>query len=71
VFFRWTGEVKRVTVMRWEADAPVKLPVRREGAFHVCEVEEIREHAMLVIPAARKKAGAGAGFIQRRRQGVS
>ena len=71
VFFRWPGEVGRVTVMRWESDAPVKLPVRREGAFHVCEVEEIREHAMLVIPAARKKAGAGPGVIQRKRQGVS
>jgi hypothetical protein len=54
VIFRWPGNVKRVTVMRWEADAPVKLPVSREGVFHVCEVDEIREHAMLVIPAVRK-----------------
>jgi hypothetical protein len=57
VIFRWPGNVKRVTVMRWEADAPVKLPVSREGVFHVCEVDEIREHAMLVIPAVKQNNG--------------
>ena len=55
VAFRWPGAVKHVTVMRWEADRPVELPVRREGDFHVCEVEGIREHAMLVIPAAGRR----------------
>ncbi len=53
VAFRWPGKVKHVRVMRWEADGPVRLPVSREGAFYVCDVEGIREHAMLVIPASR------------------
>jgi hypothetical protein len=47
--------------MRWETDGPVKLPVRREGSFHVCEVEAIREHAMLVIPSVRQKKPRGPG----------
>jgi hypothetical protein len=43
--------------MRWEVEAPVTRPVHREGDFYVCEVDEIREHAMLVIPAVKQNNG--------------
>jgi hypothetical protein len=55
VAFRWPVKVARVTAHRWEADEPVELPVRREGAFHVCGVADIREHAMLIIAAREGK----------------
>jgi len=46
---RWPGKAPHVRALRWEADNPEKLTVRQEGTFHVCEVEGIREHVMLII----------------------
>jgi hypothetical protein len=54
VAFRWPHPVACVTALRWEAE-PARLPVGREGPFHVCDVSGIREHVMLVIPAGRHR----------------
>jgi hypothetical protein len=53
VAFRWKGRVPHVTCLRWDAP-PERLSVRRQGDLHVCEVQDIREHAVLVIPTAKR-----------------
>ena len=48
VSFRWPGPVKSVRCLRYDA-APTRLPVKKRGKWHTVRVNDIREHAVLVV----------------------